>query len=248
MKAITRTGPALVFTGPNAVRAASIAAEVQNGSPATVILMTEPLRSKAIHDSLEDRDAFSFVPAQDADGRLVVSPSNGKARTYVQLSRSLGLQATLTLIRGSTDVECNFTELQALASRLQIPVPSMSEDDPKAFRWAARVLSQLNNECLAGAFSTVVTLGRNGAVVANWMTGRTYALRFMPLDKRAIVETPAGVGDWMIGLYVLWNHTWASPHFLRYPVMASVERSMHWICRRKLGLPPDSYGIDTSLL
>jgi hypothetical protein len=201
-----------------------------------------------ISHAVETAVAVAVVsPKAPSLASVIFSSSNG-ARKYFQPTGSLTRKMTLILAHQATDLICNFAELLSFTTSANIVVHDLPEDDTAAPLTVAYLLRQLRPKGLAGTVSAVVTLGRRGAVAADWLKGEhIYSLMFRPLNNSAVVPTPAGTGDWLLGAMIFFNHTWASLGLLKDPVMATTSRAMHFVCS-KLGLRRDSYEISVAML
>jgi hypothetical protein len=196
----------------------------------------------------EAAGAVAVVSPKDPSLATVIFSSSNGARKYFQPTGSLTKKMTLILALKATDLICNFTELLSFTHLVNIDTPNLSEEDAAAPLLVASLLRQLRAMGLVGKFSSVVTLGKRGAVAADWQQGeRIYSLMFKPLKNSAVVPTPAGTGDWLLGAIIFFNHVWASLDLLKDPVMASTLRSMYFVCD-KLGIHRDSYVISVSML
>jgi len=194
----------------------------------------------------ETATAVAVVSPKASSLASLVFSSCKRGRKYFRPTTQLRPRMMLTFAHQATDLVCNFYSLLSLAASANFVVCNLSEDAPEAPRYAIQVLQQLRMKSLSGTVSAVVTLGRRGAVVADWYRGgRIHSLTFRPHSNSAIVPTPTGSGDWLLGSMIIFNHTWASRNLLNDPVIASTLRAMHFVCD-KLGLARNSYMIDVA--
>jgi hypothetical protein len=183
-----------------------------------------------INNAVKHADAVAVVSPKD--GRLastVLSSSNG-ARKYFQPAESLPQNSTLRLAAQANHIVCNLAEAKSLAASANIPVRNLSEQAPEAMHLAACLARQLRRKNLAGKISMVISMGRKGAIAADWRKGdRVYSLAFNPFNDSAVVPTLPGTGDLLLGAMIFFNCIWASLGFLKDPVMASTYRAMQFV-------------------
>jgi sugar/nucleoside kinase (ribokinase family) len=134
--------------------------------------------------------------------------SNG-ASHVMQPTGALHQADTLRWLPRAHDVVINYTEFLGLLRMADIPHDDAPSDENAAdtFEATAVLLPRLHNRQLAGALATVITMGRNGCVVADWQRGTITAVR---VNVRGSVSTPVGAGDaflagWVFDRWLLRN-------------------------------------------
>ncbi len=220
------------------------------------LIIKEPLRRShkpvaearmaGVHAVLGGAAAVVCVSPEDPFAAETAFQSANAPRKFLQPTGSLPPGQTLKLARLATDIQCNLAELGILTRWAGLAMGDVPEEAPRAPQCAADGLRRLRAKRLAGTISAVVTLGRKGAVAADWVRGRIYFLAFSPRSDRAVVPTPSGTGDMFLGSFVVFDR-WAAAGHLKEPVMASAVRATKFVAS-KLGLRRDSYDIDVKVM
>jgi hypothetical protein len=177
----------------------------------------------------------SVSPEDGAVAAAAAALANG-ARRYAQLTGALSPEMTLLLLTTTHEVLCNLEEWSGLARSAGVAAPGLGEDAAEAPEAASHLLRALRRRCWAGTEAAVCTLGRYGAVVADWVRDRVYHVGVELPDGGAGVPTPAGAGDLFLAEWIFWRETWSRRGHLRDPLAATGVRATRAVAEA-LGLP-----------
>jgi hypothetical protein len=190
----------------------------------------------------EQATAFASVSSMDAALTAASLGVGVAARHYFQPTGSLAPDTTSLLMLSAHEVICNFDEWKRLGRDAGLEVPDAPEDSPEAPEAAAALLRALRRCGCAGVEAAVCTLGRSGAVVADW---QEEALTFVGLartedDPR--VPTPTGAGHRFLAEWIFLRETWSRQGHLLHPIAATAVRATHAVAQA-LGLRRDRYDV-----
>jgi sugar/nucleoside kinase (ribokinase family) len=147
---------------------------------------------------------------------------------------------TFLFLGTSHVVIANYDEWLRIGRWAGLSVPDCGETDPEAPSAAVSLLRALKARHWAGSEVAVATLGRQGAVIMDWLEDRAYHIALELLDHPG-VPTPVGAGDLFLAEWV-YHETWARRGHLRVPLAACGLRVTHAVVKA-LGLRRGDYDV-----
>jgi hypothetical protein len=186
--------------------------------------------------------AVASVSSKDAALTAAAVGTGASARRYFQPTGSLPPEMTQLLLLLAHEAVANLEEWTRLARGAGLDIPDVGEEAPEAPAAAARLLRALHRRCGAGVGGAVCTLGRGGAVAADWVNDTLFHVRFEMTDGSPGVPTPAGTGDRFLAEWIFLRETWSRPGHLRQPIAATAVRAIHAVALA-LGLRRDRYDV-----